>query len=89
MSFGWVKNWKQVLLKSWSMWMAFIGVVLPDLVSFVLEHINDFPLSDSTKNYARLASLALVIVLRPMHQEKLRKDQAAVEVLETVKEPTK
>lgn len=86
MSFGWVKNWKTILFKSWSMWLAFAGLVLPDLVSFVLNNLNDFPLSDGVKNYTRLGCLALVIVLRPMHQTKVRKDEAAVEVLETVKE---
>lgn len=89
MMFGFVKNWKQILAKSWSMWAAFVGLVLPDLVSLVLTNLNDLPLSPEYKNYARLACLALVIVLRPMHQTKVAKGEAAVEVLQTVKEQPK
>lgn len=84
MTLGFVKNWKEILLKSWAVWVAFAGLVLPDLISLVLNNLNDLPLSPEVKNYTRLACLALVIVVRPMHQTKVGKDEAVVEVVKPV-----
>ncbi len=82
--FGWVKNWPEILKKSWSMWIAFAGLVLPDLVSLVLTHLDDLTLSPNVKNYTRLVCLGLVIVLRPMHQVKVQPGQDVVEVVKQV-----
>ena len=66
-----VPNWKEVLLKSWTVWAAAAGLALPELLDLVAANTAILPLTDEGKNLVRLVCLALVIVLRPVRQQSL------------------
>jgi hypothetical protein len=71
-----VENWKSVLWRSWTIWAAAAGLALPELAQFAADHTDALPLTPEWKNYIRLASLALVIVVRPLHQASLHEPAA-------------
>lgn len=69
-----VANWKEVLLKSWTVWSAAAGLALPELLELLLANMDVLPLTDEWKSYVRVAALALVILLRPVQQKSLHRD---------------
>jgi hypothetical protein len=66
-----VANWKDVLLKSWTVWAAAAGLALPELLQFVADNTAALPFREDWKPVIRLVCLALVIVVRPLHQASL------------------
>lgn len=66
-----VDNWKS-LWRAWSMRIAALGLVLPELLQFIADNTDSIPsLSPEKKNLIRVVALALVIVLRPIRQTAL------------------
>lgn len=72
-------KWWEVLLKSWSVYVAGLGLVLPELADLVLSNLDSLPLSPEKKMWIRVGALALVIVLRPIPQRSLRKSPETLE----------
>lgn len=66
-----VSNWKEVLLKSWAIWVAAIGLALPELLEFLANNSDTLPLTDEWKSTVRTVALALVIVARVVQQKSL------------------
>ncbi len=69
-----VGNWKEVLLKSWSVRAAGLGVVLPEVLDFLannIEFLNGIGLSDHQASIVRAACLLAVLILRPVKQKSL------------------
>lgn len=71
-------KWWEVLFRSWSVYVAGLGLVLPELVDFVLANLDSLPLSQESKMWIRVGALALVIILRPIPQRSLRKSPEPV-----------
>lgn len=63
-----VPNWRK-LWRSFVMWAASTGLVLPEVLQFIADQSSTFTgFDDSTKNWIRIVCLALVIVFRPVKQ---------------------
>lgn len=66
-----VDNWKS-LWKSFVMWAASMGLVLPEILQFIADQSSSFTgFDDGTKNWIRIVCLALVIVFRPIKQPSM------------------
>lgn len=65
-------NWRS-LWKAWSMQLAAIGVVLPELLELVATNADSLSwLDEGVKNTIRLVCLMGVVLLRPIKQESVR-----------------
>ena len=65
-------NWRS-LWKAWSMQLAAIGVVLPELLELVAANADSLSwLDEGVKNTIRLVCLMGVVLLRPIKQESVR-----------------
>ena len=66
-----VPNWRQ-LWRAWSVQLAAVGIVLPEVLQLIVENIDALGGFDgSTKNAIRLACLVGVVLLRPVKQGAL------------------
>jgi hypothetical protein len=66
-----VPNWKQ-LLKSWVIWAAGFGIVIPDLLQLIADNTDLLWWFDAGyKSGIRLACLVAIVVLRPIYQPSL------------------
>lgn len=66
-----IQNWKTVLLRSWSVWLAALGAAMPELLDFLASNVDllsDIGLSAHQKNLVRLGALVGVILVRPLKQ---------------------
>lgn len=72
-----VANWKEVLLKSATVWVAAIGLALPELLQFLADHNDMLPFSPEWKNYIRAAVLLLIPMVRIVRQQSLHEPPAA------------
>lgn len=64
-----IDNWRRVLLRSWAVYAATLGLLLPDLLQLLADHIDSLPyLDEGHKSLIRVACLAAVIVLRVVKQ---------------------
>lgn len=67
-----VENWKSVLLRSWTIRVAALGIVLPEVLQLIADNANSLDwLDGSTKSMIRLGCLLGVVLLRPIKQETL------------------
>ena len=65
-------NWRS-LWKAWSMQLAAVGVVLPELLELVATNADSLSwLDEGVKNTIRLVCLMGVVLLRPIKQESVR-----------------
>ena len=63
-----VSDWRG-LWKSWSLIVAVIGAVVPELLQLVADNTDLMPwLDTSLKSAIRLACLVLVVLVRPIRQ---------------------
>lgn len=70
-----VAEWKK-LWKAWTIQLAALGIVLPDLLQVLADNSDLMPWFDaSTKSSLRLACLILIVVLRPIQQKALAKEE--------------
>ena len=66
-----VQDWHR-LWKSWSVMVALLGAVLPELLQLVADNTDLMPwLTSGDKSTIRLACLVLVVVLRPIQQKSM------------------
>ncbi len=66
-----VQGWKS-LWRAWSVWAAAIGLVLPEVLELLAEHVDSLPmLDDGHKSLIRVGCLIAVVVLRPIRQRSL------------------
>lgn len=66
-----VPNWRR-LWRAWSVQLAALGVVLPELLQLIADNSGTLAwLDESTKNAIRLACLVGVVLLRPVKQGAL------------------
>lgn len=64
-----VENWKAVLLQSWSVRFAGLGVVLPEILQFIADNTEMLTSLDAGhKSLIRMACLVGVILCRPIKQ---------------------
>lgn len=71
-----IPNWRTVAWRSMVVWVASIGVVLPDILNILADNISGFPwLNDGYKSIIRTVCLVLVVVVRFVHQPALREDR--------------
>lgn len=71
-----VSNWK-ALWKSWSMQLAAVGLLLPELLQLLADNSDLLPwLDPGWKSLIRVAALAGVILLRPIKQPAVSGDAA-------------
>ena len=69
-----VAEWKK-LWKAWTIQLAALGIVLPDLLQVLADNSSLMPwFDDGTKSALRLACLILIVVLRPIQQKALTKE---------------
>ncbi len=69
-----VENWR-LLWKSWTVQLATAGIFVPDILQVLAENVDGIPLIDTGhKSLIRLACLVLIVVLRPVKQASLTKD---------------
>lgn len=67
-----VSNWKSVLLRAWSIRMAALGIVSPEVLQLIADNTSLLPWFDpGTKDLIRLAFLVGVVLLRPVKQGAL------------------
>lgn len=66
-------KWWEILLHSWSVWVAGLGVVAPEAIDVLLRNLDSLPLSAENKMWIRVGALVLVVILRPIPQRSLRK----------------
>lgn len=67
-----VENWK-ALWKSWTVQLAALGILLPDILQVVADNSALLPwFDDEFKNALRLACLVLIVFARHMKQESLK-----------------
>lgn len=71
-------KWYEVLLKSWAVWVAGLGLAVPELADLLLQNLDRLPLTDTAKMWMRMGALALVIIVRPIPQRSLRKEASPV-----------
>lgn len=71
-----VPYWRS-LWRAWSVQLAALGVVLPELLQLIADNTGDFDLlGGGTKNTIRLACLIGVVLLRPVKQKMLDHERA-------------
>lgn len=63
-----VSNWKTVLAKSFTVWLAVAAVVLPE----ILARIDSLPLTPERKEWLRLVLIALIPFVRIVQQQSLQ-----------------
>lgn len=64
-----IANWKQTLLKSWSVWLAAAGVLLPELLQILADNLDSFPNIDAGyKSIIRTVFLVAIPIARVVHQ---------------------
>lgn len=69
-----IEGWHK-LAKAWSMQVAALGVVAPDVLNLVAENINGVALlDDGLKSTIRLVCLVAVVLLRPIKQGSVSGD---------------
>lgn len=72
-----VEHWPTVLMGSAANWAAWIALGLPDLVAWILSHLDSVPpelLSLENRNIARIALVSIAVpVARIIKQEALRR----------------
>lgn len=69
-----VEEWKS-LWKSWSVQLAAVGILLPDLLQVIADNSALLPwFDDGMKSGLRLACLILIVLLRPIKQKSLSKE---------------
>ena len=61
----------EVAKKSWTSWLAYLGLAAPELLDLVLKFLDTTPLTPETKNWIRFGALALIAILRPIPQRSL------------------
>lgn len=62
-------NWKEILLHSWSVRLAALGVALPIVLQVMADNIDSMPFIDGgTKSIIRMACLILIPIARVIHQ---------------------
>lgn len=70
-----VSNWRQVLMRSWTVWLAAIGAFLPEVLEIAAENIASVPLlDDGQKSIIRLVCLVLIPMARVIRQPSVPKD---------------
>lgn len=72
-----VSNWKDVLVKSATVWVSVIGAILPEVPDLLLKWLADDAsaelLTPAQKNYIRMALMFFVIPLvRIIKQQSLQ-----------------
>ena len=66
-----VQDWHK-LWKSWSVMVALLGAVLPELLQLLADNTDLMPwLTAGDKSGIRLTCLILVVVLRPIQQQSM------------------
>lgn len=64
-----IPEWRD-LWKKWSVQLAALGILVPELLQLVADNSTALPwFDDSTKNTLRLACLACVILARSLQQK--------------------
>ncbi len=64
-----IPNWKSVLLRAWSIRLAAMGIVSPEVLQLIADNTSSMDwLDGSTKSMIRLACLIGVVLLRPVKQ---------------------
>lgn len=75
-----IANWKQVLVKSATVWVAVIGAIIPELPDLLIRWLSDPSsevLSPNAKNWLRMViMIVLVPIARVWQQRNLRPDNA-------------
>ena len=67
-----VENWK-ALWKAWTIQLAAMGILLPDLLQVIADNSALIPwFDDDYKSGLRLACLILIVLLRPVQQKSLK-----------------
>ena len=67
-----VQNWK-ALWKAWTVQLAALGILLPDLLQVLADNSALIPwFDDGYKSGLRLACLILIVLLRPVQQKSLK-----------------
>jgi len=67
-----VENWK-ALWKAWTIQLAAMGILLPDLLQVIADNSALIPwFDDGYKSGLRLACLILIVLLRPVQQKSLK-----------------
>jgi len=71
-----VSNWKEILTKTWTARLAYIGIILPDLLQIVLQALDSSlaaKMDAGTKDTMRLLILAAIVMARPIQQNLAQK----------------
>lgn len=61
----------KVVARSYSMWAAYLGLIAPELIDFILKLTDASPLAPEIKNYIRAGALVLIPILRLIKQKSL------------------
>lgn len=68
-----VSNWRSVLLRAWSIRLAALGIVSPEVLQLIADNTGSMDwLDGSTKSMIRLACLVGVVLLRPVKQKEMQ-----------------
>jgi hypothetical protein len=67
-----IDNWWSVMWRAWSMRVAALGLVLPEVLQFIADNTDMLTSLDAGyKSIIRMVALVLVILLRPLRQQSL------------------